>query len=448
MDTKPILRRSHFLLLTVAFLLFVIYGSFVPLNYQPINLDAAQAKFASRMARGINFDMRSDWAANVLLFVPLGFLAMGWLTVDRPKPIFGLLLVPFFALLSGLIEYGQIWFPPRDTNLNDIVAETIGGSIGVVGWLTFGQSLTQRLRDFLSEYGPSDWAIRVLPAYVLFVIFTHGMPFDLTMSPGLVWHKMKRQLDEREIREGYAMVATVPPAITVPEKTLMTVAYFVPIGALMAFLPGTYWQQRRRFPIVFAFGLLFASCVEGLQLIVMSCSAFASDIAVATCCIIIGWLFATRQTTLSRGFWFGLAGAWTVALAIVSWLPFAPPHFPLNDWTSHFEWMPFREYIDTNYLNGMNKILHRSVAFVPVGYLLNRAICQRSAYMGIIGALLGMVIEFGQFRLTDHTASVTDMILGSLGAWCGGIIANRSPKNRPTPQISKPKDDIPAFRLL
>ncbi|WP_020474037.1 VanZ family protein [Zavarzinella formosa] len=448
MNSRPILGRRHYLILTISFLLFVIYGSLVPLHYEPVDFETGHAKFISRMTRGLDFNIRSDWAANVLLFIPLGFFCMGLLTVDRPKPMWGLPLIPFFTILSAAIEFAQIWFPPRDTTLNDVVAETIGGIIGVLGWLAFGQNLTDRFRQFMSAYGPGDWAVRVLPAYLLFLAFTEGMPFDLTMSPGIVWHKMKRQLDEREIREGFAMVDVVPPKSRVPEKTLMTTAYFVPVGVLIAFLPGSRWRRSSSAGLVFLAGLLVAGGIEGLQLIVVSCSAYASDILLGAICVLAGWKVASLPEPLPKGVWILGVLAWVVALTGVSWTPLLWQPDRLNDMASRFEWMPFREYIDSNYLNGMNKIIHRTMAYVPAGFLASRAIGCRSIVFAVLGGLLGMMIEAGQVVFTDHTASISDVILGSLGAWCGAVVAGRAAKNIPSGIVERPKSDVPPIRLL
>ncbi len=448
MNPRPPLGRRHYLLLTAGFLLFVIYGSFVPLHFQAMDLDAAQAKFASRMSRGITFDMRSDWAANVLLFIPLGFLCMATLTVDRPKPAWALVLVPLFALLSTAIEYTQIWFPPRDTNPNDIVAETIGGIIGVGAWLIAGQSLTERFRQFMSSYGPGDWAVRALPAYLLFLALTQGMPFDLSMSPSMIWHRHTRHLNQQEIQAGVPMIDVVPPAVQVPEKTLMSVAYFVPVGALLAFLPGRRWQRPKSAALVALAGLLIAAGIEVLQLMVLSCSAFVSDIPVCACCVFIGWKVAAWPRPLPKVVWLVTGMAWVAAMTAALWQPMVWQTERMADWANQFEYMPFREFIDTNYLNGMNKIVNHCVMYVPVGFLMSRATGARPLVMGVLGSLLGTIIEIGQLAFTDHTASVTDVILGGVGAWCGGLIAAHAPKSVAGGPSEAPKADAPPFRLL
>lgn len=77
----PILTARHYAWITLA---FVIYGSLAPLTFWPVSFDKAWEHFAWCFSRPVAVSQRSDWAANILLFIPLGFVAMGWRCADRP----------------------------------------------------------------------------------------------------------------------------------------------------------------------------------------------------------------------------------------------------------------------------------------------------------------------------------------------------------------------------
>jgi len=62
-----------FLLLTLAYMAFIAYGSLVPLDLHVKTLPAAWAEFMDRMSPGTLVISRSDFVANILLGVPLGF---------------------------------------------------------------------------------------------------------------------------------------------------------------------------------------------------------------------------------------------------------------------------------------------------------------------------------------------------------------------------------------
>ncbi|WP_375386200.1 VanZ family protein [uncultured Microbacterium sp.] len=64
-----------------------------------------------------------EFAANILMFVPLGFL----LTLLLPKPWQGVLLA---IALSIMAEVAQIVIPSRQASLRDVLANATGAAIG------------------------------------------------------------------------------------------------------------------------------------------------------------------------------------------------------------------------------------------------------------------------------------------------------------------------------
>lgn len=448
MNHSVFLGRRHYGMITAAFLLFVLYGSLVPLTFQPIDSSIANSIFWQRMKRGLTFDLCADWAANVMLFIPLGYLSMAYLNVDAPRRWTSIVLVPLFAILSALIEYTQIWFPPRDTNINDIVAETIGGLMGVIGWIIYGQPLTDRLRHFWSGIAPGDWAIRLLPTYLLFLVFVEGMPFDLTISPWTIGHKFNRRLDEKEILDGVAMAALTPPMSRVPEKTLMTFAYFVPLGVLFANLPGAKWKRQAAIGSVFFWGICISGVIEFIQLLVSSCSAYASDVILGALFVSLGWRVAVISAPLPTRFWIVSSVVWMIAISIVSWLPIIEFSHAMKTASDRLVLMPFREYIDSSYLTGINKMIHRTYAYVPFGFFIGRAIRIRLTVCMLAGVLLGLIVESGQLLLTEHQAGISDVLLGGIGSTFGGIVAIRASKFSQVSTELNCRNDFPPKRLL
>src|SRR4051812_37578261 len=119
-------RRGHLALFALTWVMFVVYGSLVPAQYHAVPLSVALEQFRHLPMYG----SRTDWATNVVLFVPLTFLWMGALSGDRGRTAqiaATIALLPLSAALAGGIEFLQFWFPPRTPSLNDIIAETAGG---------------------------------------------------------------------------------------------------------------------------------------------------------------------------------------------------------------------------------------------------------------------------------------------------------------------------------
>lgn len=70
-----------------------------------------------------------EFGANILMFVPLGFL----LTLLFRRPWFGVVLA---LVLSAAAEVAQIVIPSRQPTARDIVANTLGATVGAaLAWL-------------------------------------------------------------------------------------------------------------------------------------------------------------------------------------------------------------------------------------------------------------------------------------------------------------------------
>ncbi len=131
----------------------------------------------------LGVDSRTDFATNVLLFIPLGFLLTGTFAVGRGRLVSVLASVPVVALCaarSAAIEFTQLWFPPRVSSLNDVLAETPGAVIGATTWAIAGRRLTEYARSVWVAWGPDNLAVKCLPGYLFLLVLIHVMPLDLT----------------------------------------------------------------------------------------------------------------------------------------------------------------------------------------------------------------------------------------------------------------------------
>ena len=59
------------------YLVFVVYGSLVPLDFTPLPLDEAIERFRRIRFLNLGIGSRADWVANGLLMIPLAFLLCG-----------------------------------------------------------------------------------------------------------------------------------------------------------------------------------------------------------------------------------------------------------------------------------------------------------------------------------------------------------------------------------
>ena len=228
--------RRTYAFLALGFLLFTLYGSFVPFHFEPLPWDEGLARWDRICSLPVKIVSRSDFLANILLFIPLAWLLTGMLALDRGRLVAvpaALLVIAACAGLSTAIEFTQLWFPPRVTSLSDIAGETVGSIVGAGLWVIVGQRCTDYLRAVYARLGPGNLAVKLLPVYVIALVLIHTLPLDLTLSPVEIYHKWK---EGRVILVPFTTdYGTVRNGLL---KNALNVAYFLPLGVILSLWPG------------------------------------------------------------------------------------------------------------------------------------------------------------------------------------------------------------------
>jgi VanZ family protein len=438
---RPSPARGLHAWLAAGFLLFAVYGSLVPFHYRPLPLEEAQARFQAVCQQPIRVVSRSDWLANILLFIPLGYLLTAALGAGRPLAIrvaAAAVVVLFCGAASTAIEFTQLYFPPRDSSLNDIVAESLGALLGAATWLTAGQAVTDWTRRVWAGVGPRGALAWAFPAYVAALLVVQLLPLDLTLSPADLYHKY---------REGRVRLlpwgATHGQGLETVARDLTNLAYFLPFGLLLACLPARRWREVRAWPRVLGLGVAFAAAVEGLQLFVYSRGCDATDVVIGGLGALAGWGMALTLCPAPAGPAGGMKvqGAarlvflvgWVVLLAFLAWQPFdfRASLGLASRRLREMSLMPFVDYYRGNYLNALDQVVLKVLLFLPVGALLSW--CGRSGAPALAGlwrllpmALgLAALLEAGQALLPTRYPSLTDVLVEGLGACVGFVLAHQ-----------------------
>jgi VanZ family protein len=454
-DKSTFPNAMHFALLSAAFAAFIVYGSLVPLQARALSLDDARELYASAMSKPLDFTSRSDWAANVLLFIPLGFFAMGAANVHRIRTWFVIVLLPASMIFSGSIEFTQLWFPPRTTSINDVVANVIGMAVGIGGWMMFGNQLSDRIRELWNGAGPNASAAKVLPFYLAFVVAVNGLPFDLSISPTELWHKYK-----------HGLIAIAPEPQRLLEKIPVNFAYFAPMGLLLAKLPGARWQSNAGLAFGASIGL--AANVEAVQLGVLSCGTYVSDVVICGFFSFAAWWLSTRKNLPSYWRWLAVV-AWCGLLMWIAWGKYRYIDTGRIHWKfEEIFWVPFTDYYREYYLTAFEKIIDKTMVFAVLGYLLTSV--NRSWYFGCAaGGIFALALESGllflgadplpeEFAMNPFSPipSTSKCALGFIGGALGAILASRSSHgpNGPNshtppsmPRTEEPAKPNPAMRF-
>lgn len=178
--------------LVVIYLLFVVYGSWVPLSFSPLPLGEAFQRFSALPFSDQTIESATDWATNIVLLIPFTFL-LGHL-VKLWLPTRGGLLSVFLASIAGIVlafflEFTQIYFPPRTVSQKDLLALSLGGLIGATAQLRWSGLVGQWLETLWREEQGRSGLVKFLHLYLLVVLWFSILPLDLTVSVVEIYHK-------------------------------------------------------------------------------------------------------------------------------------------------------------------------------------------------------------------------------------------------------------------
>lgn len=104
----------------------------------------------------LNRSYLMDVLTNILGFIPLGLFFSAYLWGKKPRSFYPLL---FFAILLGgglslSIELAQAFLPTRDSQLMDVISNTLGTILGVIGFHFCNHKYDAPLMCNLSAKGP------------------------------------------------------------------------------------------------------------------------------------------------------------------------------------------------------------------------------------------------------------------------------------------------------
>lgn len=418
----------------VLYLLFVVYGSLVPLEFKAMPFDQAWHRFRHIPYLDLGIGSLADWVANILLMIPLAFLWFTLLTKNSgfPAKAVVFLAVLFFCCLLALgIEFTQIFFPQRTVSINDLIAEAWGSAIGAAaGWI-YGDQLRDWLQDW-QEALTVNAAHRYLQIY-LFGLFLYAvLPLDLTLSPVEFYHKWNEgrvilipfsRSKDGVLENLYEWFSDIALWIPVP---LLWLRSNPQAGS------GTLYRN------VF----LAASIVEFFQLFVYSRMSDLTDIVLATIGGGIGIEAAKRFRYVGAGRYRQdrrqwrrqsrpLAAAfvvgWSVLLLALYWYPydFNFDGVLLKDKKAAFFKVPFAAYYFGTEFRAITEFFHKVLFFMPLGAAFAvisgnfqaRAFNKGACWLWL--AATALAVEAGQLLLPDKNADLTDWFLEMGGGLIG-----------------------------
>lgn len=456
--------RQGLLLLALLYLVFVVYGSLVPLEFRFIPFAEAWARFQAIPYLNLGIVSRADWVANILLFIPLAFFWLGVCWPRRwPLRLVVLLFVWLACVLLALsIEFTQLYFPQRTVSRNDILAESIGAAVGVVAWLWLGPALWRWVLGWNTARGGMALAEKVFWAYLALLFGYNLLPLDLTLSPVEIY---------REWQDGRIRLLPFAAALeqTDPAQALYDLltdmVLWLPVG-LLPLLAGRHTRMS-----AWRVAVTAAVLLEVLQLFVYSRVSDTTDVIMALLGAAIGVQIGGKlgkpvMVTMvsqpgSQRLWLGLGAAllWTAVLVVVFWYPFAfrlEGEFVRQNLAGFFK-VPFYTYYYGTEYRAATEALRKIGFFIPLGVLLAYAgLALRDSVLKTVFAVmaLGLLllipfgIELGQVLLPGKVADSTDWLLavfGGMGGYFGfGFIQQRLADTALVRPVSPPRVPVVA----
>lgn len=428
--------KSHIALLNgllFGYLVFVVYGSLVPLNYVPRDLDSAIRAFQQLPWLDLTVHSRADWVANALLFIPLTFMFAARLEAGGCGRSLQLLVALFGAsLLAVAVEFSQSYFPPRTISQNDIFAEVVGALCGVLLWWSHGRR-TRQLVTMLAPHSEEDAKKKgILALYSLAFFIYNVMPLDLTISAAELHEKWK---GGRIIFN--PLIQLIPGSLTHALETGIDLAVWT-VFAILACqaYPGSATRRRN---VLLSGAPLF---IEAAQLFVFTRVTDSADIVVGLLGVHAGRLLAERRSLPSAartsGVEPGLPRALRAVLIILvlSILTALPYLYPFNfsaDLEGARERLTraagrtlFEAYYFGSEYRALTEVLHKVVPFFIFGAVVTALSPLRHGHLQrtvtvLLGVMVAGAIEIAQIFLPGKFPDLTDLVLETCGVLAGAM---------------------------
>lgn len=446
----PALSWGSYLFAALGFTAIVIYGSLVPLHYEPLSWAEATARFREIPYLAIGLTHRADWVSNILLFIPLTYLWTGVLTLGRRSRgwrwLAGALVVIVAAAMSVALEFTQVWFPPRTVSQNDIIAETLGAAAGTLLWLATGQATAEwlgRYHRHAHARRQIDWLLEAY--FVVFLIYA-VLPLDLTISAGELWAKF---------HEGRITIIPFTDVALSWEGLygeVRDVVVFIPVGMLLSTWRTTDERAVRSLGTTLLLGVVVGAAIELAQLLVLTRYSSSTDCVMSALGAATGGLIMLRwhrfrhpglsvaapSPSLRRTLrWSALVAAYILMLVVVFCGPFDVSG-TRQEWRVRYEqlWaVPFANLYHGSEYNAVSDVLRKLIMFGGLGALSAITVDTIRAPRAVRWLLLGMAlagaaavatgIEIAQVFLPPHVPDITDLIVETAGAAIGMLVALR-----------------------
>lgn len=415
-DQSPML----FFWMWLIYVLFVIYGSLVPFEPHFFPLDRAWSRFTDIRLLNVGAVGRADWIANGVLYLPLGFLTTNLISCrgnGHPSIITYLSALIFGVCLAVIIEFFQLFFPPRTVSLNDLIAETIGTLVGA----TLALSGLSRFRALMGAlYDTPRWFSRkLLSGYLVVYIALSLFPYDFVLSTD--------ELSTRLASDSWGWFLA-PVNMDAPLRLIAKLSgeilAVMPVGVLLSLI----WQTKGRRGIgrALTVGILMGFAIEFLQLLLVS--GVAQGLSIVTRALGVAFGLLAKQSLdinhvvllrkLPRRYTVLAVVCYLLALAGVN-------HWFSGEWLDwrhaqevyqNVSFIPFFYHYYTSETVALVSVISILAMYAPVGLLslFNAFSLSRAT---LIASTLASLVESSKLFISGLHPDPTNILVAVLAAW-------------------------------
>jgi len=416
--------RGKLATLGVLYGLAILYSSLVlgpfGFHYVPITLSAAWQKFLEIRFIGEPVDQRPDTIANMLILIPLGFLAQAALGQGGRRILRALGAVSAFVvcvLYILAVKFAQLYFPPRTVTLNYVTAQTVGVVLGIGLFWIFQARIYPVLNRKIAA---GEGLAALLLLYTAWLVVYFLLPLDFTANV--------TELGER-LRALPAMLVAPMPGAGRPLgvrllTTLADIVATVPVGMLLSVV-----GRRRSLQWKLSGGLGLVVVVELASLFVIDASPLAAAIVYRMAGIIAGvaimeWIkgrdLRRRRYYLSKYVPIALP-IYAVFVLLINGL-FTSQWLTLDqamDLLEARQFLPFWNHYIVSKSQASASLVATAALFAPIGVMIW---ARRSdwlggaAFAGILAAGLSLMVELGRWLKPGMRPDFTDPFIAAAAA--------------------------------
>lgn len=425
--------------LWLAWVVFVVYGSLVPLDFHPLPIDVAWQRLLQAPMLKLGVESRADWVANGVLYLPIGFFTTGVLMGHRAgagrRLLAAALGLAFGCALAVAVEFAQTAFPPRTVSRNDLLAESIGSALGMLIALIGAN----RFRSLLAGYGLGGRSLarRLAVFYALAFPALALFPFDLLLN-AVEWQaKLDGGLTGWWLADSSRELGGVKLLAKLTVETLAV----LPLGALWAArqpgqLPGTP-RHGPPFGILRCalVGALLGGLIEVLQLTLASGQSQGVSVLTRSIGFTLGalaWQHHPRWTVE------GLRAQlrqWTtpILLAMLPLLtlyngawrgPWLTLEQALGRLHNDIRFIPFYYHYYTTEMHAVISLVAVSLSYAPLG-LLGWAWHVKPGVVAMMAFLLSLLMEASKLLAEGTHPDPSNLWIAAAAAWITQVLLQR-----------------------